>query len=363
MQAADRELVAALVHARAGIVLGNDKAYLIESRLASVARRLGFDSPADIVAALRGSPNEPILRAVTDALTTNETSFFRDGRPFDQLSDLVLPELHRARAAERTLRIWSAAASTGQEAYSIAMCLDELAPRFAGWHVSILGTDIAELAIVRAREGRYSAFEVQRGLSEARLARHFSRSGDSWTVSERLARMIDFRCFNLLADSRQFGRFDVVFLRNVLIYFDLETRRRVLGDVRAMLADDGYLFLGGTETVLGVSDAFVPWPAARGIVRPAPTDQTSVGQTSVGRTPTSMTSAGMTSAEKIPIGSTAIGGSRISGALINRNGATATSTLPPSRDAERQCAHDRAPRGLDPSGRQTRLTGAAGRSD
>ncbi len=270
MQAADLTLVSALVHARAGIVLGSDKAYLIESRLGSVARRHGFDSPAHLVSALRSSPGEQLLRAVTEALTTNETSFFRDGRPFDQLTGLVLPKLVAARAGERHLRIWSAAASTGQEAYSIAMCLDELAPRLGGWRFAILGTDIAESAISRAREGRYSAFEVQRGLTEAQLARHFSRVGDDWKISERLARMVDFRCLNLLDGGRQFGRFDVVFLRNVLIYFDLETRHRVLAEVRAVLADDGYLFLGGTETVLGVSDAFVTWPQARGIVRPAP---------------------------------------------------------------------------------------------
>ena len=270
MQAADLALVSALVHARAGIVLGSDKAYLIESRLGAVAPRLGFDGPGRLVAALRGNPGEPLLRAVTEALTTNETSFFRDGRPFDQLTGLVLPQLVEARASERRLRIWSAAASTGQEAYSIAMCLDELAPRLAGWRCSILGTDIAEAAISRARAGRYTAFEVQRGLTDTRLARHFTRVGDDWQISERLARMVEFRCSNLLDSGRQFGRFDVVFLRNVLIYFDLETRCRVLAAVRTMLADDGYLFLGGTETVLGVSNAFTAWPQARGIVRPAP---------------------------------------------------------------------------------------------
>ena len=283
MQADDLQLVASLVHARAGIVLGTDKAYLIESWLGSVARRLGFDGLAGLAAALRGTPGEPLLRAVTEALTTNETSFFRDARPFDQLRQLVLPELVAARADERALRLWSAAAATGQEAYSIAVCLDELQPQLEGWRLSIIGTDIAEAAINRARQGRCSTFEVQRGLTPAHLAHHFTRVGDDWQISERLARMVDFRCVNLLGRYRQLGRFDVVFLRNVLIYFDLETRRRVLGEVRAMLADDGYLLLGGTETVLGVSNAFVAWPQARCIVRPAPTGSPS--QSASSRTP------------------------------------------------------------------------------
>ena len=239
--------------------------------MGSVAQRLGLKGVAGLAAALRFTPDEPLLRAVTEALTTNETSFFRDGRPFDQLRHLVLPELVEARAGERALRLWSAAAATGQEAYSIAMCLDQLQPRLEGWRLSIIGTDIAEAAINRARQGRYSTFEVQRGLTPAHLAQHFTRAGDDWQISERLARMVDFQCVNLLGRCRQLGRFDVVFLRNVLIYFDLETCRRVLGEVRAMLADDGYLFLGGTETVLGVSHDFVAWPDARGLFRPAPT--------------------------------------------------------------------------------------------
>ena len=268
MQEADLGLVARLVHARAGIVLGADKAYLIESRLRSVAGRFGFADPARLLAALRSTPSEPLQCAVTEALTTNETSFFRDGRPFEQLRHLVLPELVAARAGRRQLRIWSAAASTGQEAYSIAMCLDELSPMLAGWQLSIVGTDIAEAAIARARRGRYSAFEVQRGLSEERLSRHFTPLGNDWQIDDRLATMVDFRCLNLLEGTRQLGRFDIIFLRNVLIYFDLDTRRRVLREIRAGLADDGCLFLGGTETVLGVSDAFVACPTARGIVRP-----------------------------------------------------------------------------------------------
>ena len=268
IRADDLALVAALVHARAGIVLGTDKAYLIESRLASVARQFGFTELAGLLTALRRAPDEALSRAVIEAMTTNETSFFRDGRPFEQLQHLVLPRLVRERADKRALRIWSAAASTGQEAYSIAMCLDEQGSVLDNWQLTIIGTDIAAAAIERARAGRYSAFEVQRGLTDERLSRHFTRAGSDWQIAARLARMVDFRCANLLEGCRQLGRFDIVFLRNLLIYFDLQTRRRVLAEVRAMLADDGYLFLGGTETVLGISDAFVPWAEGRGIVRP-----------------------------------------------------------------------------------------------
>lgn len=265
----DLQLIATIVRARAGIVLGDDKAYLIESRLAVVARRFGFSGLDGLTEALRRAPPEPLLEAITEAMTTNETSFFRDGKPFEQLTGLVLPHLIAARAAARSLRFWSAAASTGQEAYSIAMCLDEWRPPLAGWRLSILGTDLSQAAVERAREGRFSAFEVQRGLSPARLAQHCRRSGDDWLIEDRLKALVTFTRRNLLESCRQLGQFDVVFLRNVLIYFDLETRRRVLDEVATMLPDDGFLLLGGTETVLGVTDAFRAVPEARGLFQPS----------------------------------------------------------------------------------------------
>lgn len=261
----EQQLVASIVRTRAGIVLGGDKAYLIESRLASVARRFGFTGLQALAEALRRAPTEPLLDAITEALTTNETSFFRDGRPFEQLTGIVLPRLIEARAAARSLRIWSAAASTGQEAYSIAMCLDELRPPLSGWRLSILGTDLAQAAVDRAQKGRYSAFEIQRGLSPDRLARHCRRDGDEWLIEDRLKALVSFTRRNLLDGCKQLGRFDVIFLRNVLIYFDVETRHRVLNEVAQMLPDDGYLVLGGTETVLGVTDMFQAMPEARGV--------------------------------------------------------------------------------------------------
>jgi chemotaxis protein methyltransferase CheR len=269
MRDADLQLVAAIVQERAGIVLGVDKAYLMESRLVTVARQFGFAGLDDLALALRRAPAEPLLAAVTEALATHETSFFRDGRPFEQLASIVLPRLISARAADRSLRIWSAAASTGQEAYSIAMCLDERQPPLTGWRLSILGTDLACAAVERARQARYSPFEVQRGLSPQRLARHCRRDGDDWVIEDRLRALTTFSQRNLLQGCRQLGRFDVIFLRNVLIYFDLATRRRVLEDVAQMLPDDGVLFLGGTETVLGVTEALTALPDARGLFQPS----------------------------------------------------------------------------------------------
>lgn len=257
-----------LVRRRAGIVLGADKAYLIESRLAPLARRHGFADTAALAAAIEQAPAEPLLRAITEALTTNETSFFRDRRPFAQLAGLVLPRLLEARKAVRRLRLWSAAAATGQEAYSLAMCLDDLAGAVRGWQVAIVATDLSRAALERAASGRYSAFEVQRGLPPARLARHFKQDGEAWVIDERLRAMVDFRPLNLLDGCREVGGCDVVFLRNVLIYFDLATRRRVLEDVASLLPADGYLFLGGTETVLGVTDAFEPIAECPGCFRP-----------------------------------------------------------------------------------------------
>lgn len=279
MRDADLQLVAAIVRERAGIVLGVDKAYLMESRLVAVARQFGFAGLDDLAAGLRRAPAEPLLAAVTEALATHETSFFRDGRPFDQLVEVVLPRLISARATDRSLRIWSAAASTGQEAYSIAMCLDEFQPPLAGWRLTILGTDLAGTAVERARLARYSPFEVQRGLTPQRLARHCRRDGDDWVIEDRLRAMVTFRQRNLLEDCRQLGRFDVIFLRNVLIYFDLATRRRLLEDVAQMLPDDGILYLGGTETVLGVTEALTALPDGRGLFQPTRGLSTTRGET------------------------------------------------------------------------------------
>jgi chemotaxis protein methyltransferase CheR len=204
---------------------------------------------------------------VVEALTTPETSFFRDGYPFDLLRRVMLPDLLHRRAADRQLRVWSAAAATGQEAYSIGFCLEELGPAVDGWRLEVLGTDLAAGAIARAREGRYSHFEVQRGLPIQLLVRHFERTRQDWQVRPGLRARIRFERHNLLADATWLGRFDIVFLRNVLIYFDPPTRRRVLEHIAAVLTEDGYLVLGGTETARGLTEHFASDPLQPALLR------------------------------------------------------------------------------------------------
>lgn len=265
MRVEDFDLISRTVKERAGIVLTRDKVYLLESRLMPVARRYGMKSLTDIVQSLRTRPDERLLRDVVDAMTTNESLFFRDIKPFDQLREKVLPPLMKARAAGRSIRIWCAACSTGQEPYSIAILLKELGAKVAGWRFEIIGTDISREVVERARAGTYSQFEVQRGLPITLLVKYFKQEGDRWEISRDIRSMVTFREFNLLTPMRSLGRFDIVFCRNVLIYFDTETKGKVLGGIREVLAPDGVLYLGGAETVIGVTEHFVPVSGERGI--------------------------------------------------------------------------------------------------
>ncbi len=262
------DLVARLVKTRSGLVLTPDKLYMLETRLGPLLRQEGLSSLDALAQRLgRGAAEERLAAAVTEALTTNETSFFRDGTPFEHLK-AALPRLAAARPAGTTLRIWSAACSTGQEAYSIAMLATELGPALGGRRVEILGTDIAEEILARAREGSFTQFEVQRGLPVQLLVKHFKKDADGggrWRVSDALRGMTRFQRFNLLEDPRGLGQFDVIFCRNVLIYFDPPTKARVLAAAAGRLASDGYLYLGGAETVLGLTDRLVPVPGQRGV--------------------------------------------------------------------------------------------------
>jgi len=253
---ADFEYVQKLVHERAAIVLEPGKEYLAESRLLAVARREGLGSLAELVARLRGERWNPLHRKVVEAMTTNETSFFRDAHPFDALRRRILPEVLERRAAERVLRIWSAASSSGQEAYSIAMLLREEAAALRGWQVGILGTDLSAEMVARARAGRFSQLEVNRGLPATFLARYFRRRGMEWEIDEAVRGMVEFREMNLADAWPVLPEMDVVFMRNVLIYFDLDTKRAVLARVRRVLRPGGYLFLGGAETTINLDDGF-----------------------------------------------------------------------------------------------------------
>ncbi|HEX9461123.1 MAG TPA: protein-glutamate O-methyltransferase CheR [Alphaproteobacteria bacterium] len=254
-----------LILDRTGLVLGGEKTYLIESRLTPVARKHNLAGLDVLATALRQGRDPALLRDFTDALMTNESFFFRDGKPFEQFRQVVLPRLLAGRAQQRQFRIWSAACSTGQEAYSLAMILKEEAAKLQGWKIEIVGTDISHDVLGRARAGIYTQFEVQRGLPIQFLVKYFKQDGDKWQISPEIRAMVQYREFNLLEDPVGFGRFDVVFCRNVLIYFDQAKKTLILDRISRMLPPDGLLYLGGAETVLGVSDRFEPLAGHRGI--------------------------------------------------------------------------------------------------
>jgi chemotaxis protein methyltransferase CheR len=265
MTPTDFQLLAKFLKEQSGLALAEDKGYLIESRLIPVARAHGLKSVDDIAAEVRAGRNQRLMAAVVEAMTTNESFFFRDIKPFEQFKTVVMPQLLARRAATKQLRIWSAACSTGQEPYTLAMLLTEVSAQLQGWRIEIIGTDIAPGVLAKARAGLYSQFEVQRGLPVQMLVKHFSQKAEGWEIAPQLRAMINFREFNLLSDMKSLGTFDVVFCRNVLIYFDQPTKADVLTRIRERMKDDGILYLGGAETVLGVSDAFRPVNAQRGL--------------------------------------------------------------------------------------------------
>lgn len=266
MNAEDFDLFSVLVKQRSGLVLSKDKAYLIESRLTPVARKWNLKTLEELAQAVRTRREEQMLCDITEAMTTNESFFFRDQKPFDQFRKILFPELLRTRATKKQFRIWSAASSSGQEAYSLAMILAEESLRLQGWRAEILGTDISSEMVERAKSGVYSQFEVQRGLPIALLMKYFSQSGaDKWQIKDAIKQMVQYRMANLLTDFGPIGTFDVVFCRNVLIYFDQATKTRVLDAISQVMAPDGVLFLGGAETVLGISSKFKPLENERGM--------------------------------------------------------------------------------------------------
>jgi chemotaxis protein methyltransferase CheR len=253
---------------RSGLVLSNDKQYLVESRLMPVARANGLAGLGELVAKLKGYGAEKLAVAVTEAMTTNESFFFRDKVPFDHFRDTIMPALMQARAGTRKIRIWCAAASTGQEPYSLAMCLKEMGPQLAGWRIEILGTDLSGEVLEKAKAGIYSQFEVQRGLPIQLLLKYFTQTGDVWQIAPELRGMIQYRPLNLLGDFSPLGPFDVVFCRNVLIYFDQATKTDVMNRMARLLPPDGFFLLGAAETVVGLTDAFKPVPEKRGLYAP-----------------------------------------------------------------------------------------------
>jgi chemotaxis protein methyltransferase CheR len=256
------------LHDRSGLVLAADKQYLVESRLLPVARRAGLAGLAELVQRLRSTQAEKLAVDVVEAMTTNESFFFRDKIPFEHFRETIIPKLLAARAAQRRIRIWCAAASTGQEPYSLAMSLKEMGSLVGGWRIEILATDLSNEVLEKARAGIYSQFEVQRGLPITLLVKYFAQIGDTWQIAPDIRAMVQFRQLNLIDDFAHLGVFDVVFCRNVLIYFNQETKTRVLDRLARVIDRDGYLVLGAAETVVGLTESFKPIHDRRGLYAP-----------------------------------------------------------------------------------------------
>ena len=265
MNITDFDVYKDLLKQSSGLVLTQDKSYLIDSRLNPIAKKWGYADIAAMTNVLRGVPPKDLVKDIVEAMTTNETSFFRDSKPFETFKDIVLPYYKDKQTASKRLRIWCAASSSGQEPYSLAMILKEESAQMPGWNFEIVATDISEEILDQAREGKYSQFEVQRGLPITLLMKYFTQTGDQWTINDDIKKMVQFKYFNLLENMAALGKFDIVFCRNVLIYFDPETKKSVMENISRQMEEDGFFFLGGAETVLGITDAFEGIEGTRGL--------------------------------------------------------------------------------------------------
>jgi chemotaxis protein methyltransferase CheR len=277
----DYEFLRKLLKERSGLDLSSDKQYLVESRLIPLARRVGLPGIAELVQKIK-SGTEALTSEVVEAMTTNETFFFRDKIPFDHLRQAILPALVQARASRRALRIWCAASSSGQEPYSIAMCVKEFAG-LTGWRVEIVATDLSQAVLEKSKAGIFSQFEVQRGLPIQMLVKYFTQTGELWQLNADIRAMVQHRQLNLLQDFSHLGTFDVIFCRNVLIYFDQDTKAGIFDRLAKMLEADGVLALGAAESVVGISDAFKPYPERRGLYSPNPARTARAGATALMR--------------------------------------------------------------------------------
>jgi chemotaxis protein methyltransferase CheR len=264
----DYEYLRRLLRERSGLVLSADKQYLVESRLLPVARKAGLANLGALVQRLRAPDSEALATSVIEAMTTNESFFFRDRIPFEHFRAIMMPQLLAARESRRRIRIWCAAASSGQEPYSLAMLLKEMSELISRWHVEIVATDICSEVLERARCGIYNEFEVQRGLPIALLLKYFTQIGEHWQIAPTLRAMVSFRQLNLIGEFAHLGTFDIVFCRNVLLYFDQPTKTRVLDRLARVMEPDGYLVLGAAETVVGLTESFRPVAESRGLYAP-----------------------------------------------------------------------------------------------
>jgi chemotaxis protein methyltransferase CheR len=264
----DYEYLRKLLKDQSGLDLSVDKQYLIESRLLPLARKTGLAGISDLVQKMKGGSASHISQVV-EAMTTNETFFFRDKVPFEHFRDSIMPEMLRARGSRKAIRIWCAAGSTGQEPYSLAMCLKEMGAALAGWRVEILATDLSQEVLEKSKAGIYSQFEVQRGLPIQLLVKYFKQTGEFWQINADIRAMVQHRQLNLLHDFSQLGTFDVIFCRNVLIYFDQDTKINIFNRLAKSMEPDGFLVLGAAETVVGLTEMFKPFPERRGLYRPS----------------------------------------------------------------------------------------------
>ncbi len=267
MEQADFEYLRTFLKGNSGLVLSPDKGYLAESRLMPVARKCGLGGLEELIAAVRSGKDEGLRVEVIEAMTTNESYFYRDNKPFDILCDEVLPRIVEARkaAGAKNIRIWSAACSSGQEPYTICMILKQHPELLQGMAVEIVATDLSGEIIAKAKAGIYSQFEAQRGLPIQLLMAYFEQVGEHWQIKEDIRKMVTYRQVNLLHDLSFLGRFDIVFCRNVLIYFDSDAKTAVLQRIGTMMPEDGFLYLGGAESVIGITEAFEPCPGIRGV--------------------------------------------------------------------------------------------------
>ena len=268
MRSDDFNFLSRLLKECSGLTLGEDKGYLLENRLVPIARQRAFKNLDELIAAVRANRFGDAARDVVDAMTTNESFFFRDKVPFEHFSSMVLPALKAARRNSRTIRVWCAAASTGQEPYSLALCLKEMQREISDWRIELLATDLSNEVLEKARQGIYSQFEVQRGLPIRLLIKYFTRAGEMWQIAPDVRAMVKYQQLNLLSDFSRLGVFDLIFCRNVLIYFDQETKADLLNRLAQVTARDGYLVLGAAETVVGLTDAFKTVPDRRGLYAP-----------------------------------------------------------------------------------------------
>jgi chemotaxis protein methyltransferase CheR len=263
----DYEYLRKLLKDQSGLDLSADKQYLIESRLVPLSRKAGLSGIPELVQKMKAG-SASLITQVVEAMTTNETFFFRDKIPFDHFRQSIMPEIVKARAARRSVRIWCAAGSTGQEPYSLAMCLKEMESQLAGWRVEIIATDLSQEVLEKSKAGLYSQFEVQRGLPIQMLVKYFKQLGEFWQINPDIRAMVQHRQLNLLHDFSSLGTFDVIFCRNVLIYFDQDTKINIFNRLCRIMEPDGFLVLGAAETVVGLTDTFKPYPDKRGLYRP-----------------------------------------------------------------------------------------------